>query len=125
MLGLFPSPAQPTDAELFRGMMADLPIRFEDFVFIDGGSGKGRGLLLASEYPFQKVVGIELLGELHRVAERNIRAYQNSNMPSSQRIESIHTHAQDYEFPATALVLYFCNPLPEPALIRVLKRLEK
>ncbi len=125
LFGLFHSPYQPTDAVLFREMMARLPIRFEDFVFIDIGSGKGRALLLASEYPFQKIVGVELIEELHRVAERNIRAYQNANEPSSRRIESIHADALDYDFPETAMVLYFFNPLPEPALVRVLERLEK
>ena len=37
--------------------MASLEIDFSQFTFIDIGSGKGRALLLAAEYPFRRVVG--------------------------------------------------------------------
>jgi ABC-type thiamine transport system ATPase subunit len=46
-IGLLNSPYQATDPELFKEMMAELPVRFEEFTFIDVGSGKGRTLLIA------------------------------------------------------------------------------
>jgi hypothetical protein len=49
LLGTFHSPYQPTDAALFRDMMTSLPIDFNQFTFVDLGSGKGRTLLMASE----------------------------------------------------------------------------
>jgi len=55
LLGLFHSPYQPTEPALFQEMMASLPIEFDQFTFIDLGSGKGRTLLMASEYPFMKI----------------------------------------------------------------------
>src|SRR5271155_1080663 len=78
LLGLFHSPYQPTDPALFHEMMASLStfIAFDTFTFIDIGSGKGRTLLMASEYPFRKIVGVELIQELHRAAAENLRAYQ-------------------------------------------------
>jgi hypothetical protein len=45
---------QPVDPDLIRAAIEALPIGLEDFVFIDLGSGKGRTLLLASEYPFKR-----------------------------------------------------------------------
>jgi len=66
LLGLFHSAYQPTDPALFREMMASLPIEFNEFTFVDLGSGKGRTLLMASEYPFKKIVGVELIADLHR-----------------------------------------------------------
>lgn len=45
---------------------------FEDFTFVDIGSGKGKLLLLASLYPFRRIVGIEYAEGLHAVAERNV-----------------------------------------------------
>ena len=57
LLGLFHSPYQPTDPALFQEMMASLPIEFDQFTFVDLGSGKGRTLLMASEYPFRKIAG--------------------------------------------------------------------
>ncbi len=72
LLGVFHSPYQPTDAALFQEMMSSLPIAFSEFTFVDLGSGKGRTLLMASEYPFRRIVGVEILPELHRAAEKNI-----------------------------------------------------
>ncbi len=77
LLGLFHSPYQPTDPALFQEIMASLPIEFEQFAFVDLGSGKGRTLLMASEYPFKRIVGVELIAELHRAAEENIRDYRS------------------------------------------------
>ena len=57
LLGIFHSPYQATDPDLFREMMASLPNELTSFVFIDIGSGKGRALLMASDYPFKKIFG--------------------------------------------------------------------
>ena len=56
LLGMFHSPYQPTEAALFHEMIAALAgqagFDFREFTFIDLGSGKGRTLLMASDYPF-------------------------------------------------------------------------
>ena len=124
LLGLFYSPYQPTDPALFREMMAGLPIEFESFTFVDLGSGKGRTLLMASEYPFRKIVGVELIAELHRAAEENIRAYHSPTQRCSQ-IEAVCLDAGEFDFPETPLVLYLFNPLPERALFKLVQRLGK
>jgi SAM-dependent methyltransferase len=123
LLGLFHSPYQPTEPELFREMMGALPIEFDQFIFVDLGSGKGRTLLMASEYPFRKIIGVELIAELHRAAEENIRAYRSPTQRCSQ-IESMLEDAREFEFPEEPLVLYLFNPLPERAFSEVLLGLE-
>jgi SAM-dependent methyltransferase len=124
LLGLFHSPYQPTDPTLFREMMASLPIKFDEFTFVDLGSGKGRTLLMASEYPFRRIVGVELIAELHRAAEENIRAYHSTTQPCPE-IETVCGDASEFTFPNTPLVLYLFNPLPEAGLRRVLANLEQ
>lgn len=55
--------------------MATLPeigLTLEDYAFLDLGCGKGRALLLASEYPFRQVTGMELHPGLAAVARRNL-----------------------------------------------------
>lgn len=47
------------EPERFFAILESMSIPFEEFVFIDFGSGKGRALLMASEYPFKKIIGIE------------------------------------------------------------------
>src|SRR5713101_5540617 len=123
LLGLFHSPYQPTDPALFQEMMASLPIEFDQFTFVDLGSGKGRTLLMASEHPFRKIVGVELIAELHRAAEENIRGYHSATQQCA-RIESVLADAREFELPQEPLVLYLFNPLPEHALSEVLQRLD-
>ena len=124
LLGLFHSPYQPTEPGLFREMMASLDIQFDQFTFVDLGSGKGRTLLMASEYPFRKIIGVELIAELHLAAEENIRAYHSSTQ-RCPRIEAVCGDAGEFAFPDTPLVLYLFNPLPEAGLRRVLENLEQ
>lgn len=124
LLGLFHSPYQPTEPTLFREMMASLPIAFEQFTLIDLGSGKGRTLLMASEYPFKRIVGVELIEELHCAAEQNIRAYRSPTQRCAH-IESMHADACEFEIPNEPLVLYLFNPLPKTALSEVIQRLGK
>ncbi|MFZ0684614.1 MAG: class I SAM-dependent methyltransferase [Terriglobales bacterium] len=123
LLGLFHSPYQPTDPILFSEMMASLPIVFEQFTFMDVGSGKGRTLLMASEYPFRRIVGVELIAELHEAAEENLRAYHSATQKCSQ-IEAVCADACDFPFPNEPLVLYLFNPLPESGMRRMVARLE-
>ena len=126
LLGIFYSPYQPTDPSAFREMMGALPTDFREYTFIDIGSGKGRTLLMASEYPFRKIVGVELITELHRAAEENIVAYR-AQTPTAHgtAIESVCMDACEFVFPATPLLVYLFNPLPEARLRQVMRNLEE
>ena len=124
LLGLFHSPYQPTEPGLFGEMIGALPIHFDQFTFIDLGSGKGRTLLMAGDYPFRKIIGVELLPELHRAAVDNIREYRNPAQRCST-IDLIMADARDYRFPEEPIVLYLFNPLPVNALSKVLQHLQE
>src|SRR5579862_930699 len=128
LLGVFHSPYQPTEAALFHEMLdalcAQTHCDFRDFVFIDLGSGKGRVLLMAADYPFQRIVGIELLPELHRAAQENIAKYKSESQKCFA-LETICEDAVDFHFPDEPFVLYLFNPLPEPGLRRAIATLEQ
>lgn len=124
LLGLFHSPYQPTDPALFHEMMDKLNIDFCQFVFVDIGSGKGRVLLMAADYPFRRIIGIELLPPLHRIAVENMGKFRSD----SQRcfaIEAICQDAAGFIFPPEPLVIYLFNPLPEAELSVLLANLER
>lgn len=124
LLGVFHSPYQPTEPALFHEMMAALPIHFPEFTFIDIGSGKGRTLLMASEYPFKKIVGIELFSELDQAARKNILGYKSPTQQCAT-IEAVCVNARQFDLPDEPLVLYLFNPLPEAALHEFIARLDK
>ena len=124
LLGLFHSPYQPSEPVLFHEMMSKLDVDFGEFVFVDIGSGKGRVLLMAADYPFHRIIGVELLPELHRIAEENIGKY-TSDSQRCFHIEAVCGDARDFVFPLEPLVVYLFNPLPESALVTLLANLER
>ncbi len=123
LLGTFRTAYQPTEPAEFREMMASVPAEFRDLTFVDIGSGKGRTLLMASEYPFRRIVGVEILRALHAAAEENIREYRSATQQCT-RIESICKDACEFDFPDEPLLVYLFNPLPAEALNRMLANLE-
>jgi hypothetical protein len=123
-LGLFHSPYQPTDPALFREMLAALKINLRGFTFIDVGSGKGRVLLMAAGYPFQRILGIELFPALHGIAEENVRNYKSETQQCFV-IESVCEDARRFEFPPEPALLYLFNPLPEAGFREMLDHLEQ
>jgi hypothetical protein len=114
---------QPSEPNLFREILCALPVSVEGFTFVDLGSGKGRTLLLASDYPFRRIIGVELLSELHQVAVKNIFIYR-SEKQQCFNIESFVQDAREFQFPSEPTVLYLFNPFPEYVLGAVLANLK-
>jgi hypothetical protein len=128
LLGVFHSPYQPTEAALFHEMIGEVSAQagfdFQDFTFVDLGSGKGRTLLMASDYPFRGIVGVELLPALHHVAVDNVRTY-HSDSQKCFVLESICADATEFDFPNEPTLLFLFNPFPEAGLRRVIANLEQ
>jgi hypothetical protein len=95
---------------------------FQDFVFIDLGSGKGRTLLMASDYPFRRILGVELLPALHQIAQENLSKYHGETQKCFA-LEFFCADAVQFAFPAEPMVLYLFHPLPESGLRRVIENL--
>jgi SAM-dependent methyltransferase len=102
----------------FKHVLAGFDIAFENYTFVDFGSGKGRALLLASEFPFRRILGLEFSPELHRTAEENIRRY-NSATQKCRDIQSLNVDFADYALPPEASVLFFFHPCRTRVLSRV------
>ena len=97
------------EPDRFKRVLASFDIAFADFTFIDFGSGKGRALLLASEFPFKRILGLEFSPELHRTAEENIRRYRSTTQ-RCRDIHSLNVDFVDYALPPEAWVLFFFHP---------------
>ena len=105
--------ATPPD-EFARGMAA-LPIRHEDFTFIDLGSGKGRALLLALDFKFRALVGVEFARELHETALANLGRHS--------KVELRCMDVTEFEFPDNPLVVYLYNPFGPEIMSQIARRL--
>ncbi len=137
LLGMFHSAYQPTEPAAFHEMLDGLQqslqqmpgpdhttFNFSDFTFIDLGSGKGRTLLMASDYPFRRIIGVELLPSLHQIAEENLRQYKSESQKCFA-LESICADATASPLPADPLVIFLFNPFPESGMRQVVANLDQ
>ncbi len=122
LTGVTARPYFATEPWLFEQIMQALPIDFSQFTFVDLGSGKGRVLLMASDYPFKKIIGVEFMPGLHHAAQKNIANYSNARQ-RCRKIETVCMDARDFQFPLEPLVVYLFNPFSEPTFAQVLENL--
>ena len=121
----------PIEPARFHAILTSLPIKYEDFVFVDFGSGKGRALLMAAEFPFKRIVGVEFSPELHAVAQANLAVALTN--PGKDRpikwkctsVESLCMDFLDFELPPERSVLFFFDPCGESVLSKMLARIEQ
>jgi hypothetical protein len=106
----------------FKRVLKRLKVDLSDYTFIDFGSGKGRTLLLASDFPFKRIIGVEFGEELHRHAVNNIQRYKAKY---NSQIESIHVDATQFVLPDGPLILYFFHPFDGIVLGQVLANIRR
>lgn len=114
---------EPVSEFYLRRMLGAVPIPADTYAFIDLGSGKGRPLLVAAEYPFRRLIGIEFSQELHRIAQQNVARFR-ARTGSAQRVELHLGDVTSFDFPPEPLALHLYNPFGERVLRQVLGRLE-
>jgi SAM-dependent methyltransferase len=70
----FGGPYMPTRSRPFRKLMdaQDFP---PGSVFVDLGCGKGKVVLMATEYEFKRIVGVEFSPELVSIAKQNVARF--------------------------------------------------
>lgn len=111
-----------SDPKDFHNTIAALPIDYRRFVLIDFGSGKGRAILLATNYPFKRIVGLEFSEELHKIAQSNIARFRRTNI-ECEDVESICVDVVEYALPDDPLVCYFCNPFDAILMAEVIAKI--
>jgi len=112
-----------TTASVIYEILSSLALPPDTFAFVDMGSGKGRALLVASEFAFARLVGIELSPHLHRIAQDNIKRYS----PASQQCTAFELHCMDvvdYEYGPEPPVLFLFDPFGRETLQSVIANLE-
>jgi len=106
---------------LIKEAIAQLDIDHSRYSFIDYGSGKGKALLMASDYPFKTIIGLEYARRLHDIAVENCRTYHNPNQ-KCRSLEPVLGDALHYTPPSGPIVCFMCNPFDEATLRSVFNR---
>jgi len=113
----------PSPENLFRTMLNYVKAEFKTYVFIDMGAGKGLALLMASEYPFKRIIGVEYSETLVSIARNNIRVYERQTQ-RYRDVTCLYADASDFNLPAEPIVLYLFNPFQGKVMDRVIKNIE-
>ena len=95
----------------------------ENYSFVDLGCGKGRAVLMASEFGFREVVGVELHPGLAGVAEANVAAWTAARRAACP-VRVIRQDATEFAFPDGACLLYLFNPFAAPVMQQLVERIE-
>ncbi|HXE09473.1 MAG TPA: class I SAM-dependent methyltransferase [Acidobacteriaceae bacterium] len=105
------------------------PHPISSYTFLDIGCGKGRALLVASELPFRRVVGIELNPKLAAIARANSETWSRSHAadptaPLLAPIDVLERDALELALPATPTLIFLFHPFEAPLLRKLLRRIE-
>ena len=108
----------------FRALLALVP---KDAVaratFVDVGAGMGRAMILAAEYPFKQVAGIEVSPALYEIAKENLEIARERGL----RCRDVRLRREDARiahYPPGDLVVFLFNPFDADALAATLASIE-
>lgn len=93
-------------------------VNFSDGNFVDVGSGKGKVLIAASQYPFRRVKGLEASAVLNEIALRNL-----TTLGLEATVTATCGDAADIIVDEDDLVFYLFNPFTGAVLEECLQRI--
>jgi len=89
----------------------------KDYGFVDIGCGKGKVLLLAKKYGFEKIYGIEFSEKIYNIACSNVEKFEN--------IQVTNMDATEYSFKPNQTIFYFFGLDNELMLNKVLDNISE
>ena len=113
----------PTHPKLVYRILNLLNLQPGRYDFVDFGSGKGRVLLIASEFPFCQVIGVEFDRRLDAMAQENIRRFDGPR--KCHQVLSICMDAVNYEPLARDTIYFLFFPFRKKVMEIVLKHIRE
>jgi SAM-dependent methyltransferase len=107
---------------VLRLALAKLP-QLNSYTFLDLGCGKGRALLVASEFGFRDILGVELSSTLAQVTRRNAEIVAN-RFPHRPKVRVAVGDASTYPLPAGNLVIFLYHPFSAALVANVVAGVE-
>ncbi|WP_321910691.1 MULTISPECIES: class I SAM-dependent methyltransferase [unclassified Paraburkholderia] len=93
------------------------------YTFVDIGCGKGRPMIVASEYPFALALGYDISADLVRTANANA-VVMARRFPQRPPIRALHANVADLQVPSGKVVVFLFNPFGPELMASLLEKLE-
>jgi precorrin-6B methylase 2 len=103
-------------------LISRLDINYQEYDFVDIGCGKGRVLLVASNFPFRSICGIDVSQTALKIAEKNVRTYRCADQKCFN-IQIRNIDARYFEPRTANTVYYFFEPFHADTLDTVLTKI--
>lgn len=107
---------------VFKRILKHLRINPAEYTFVDLGSGKGRACIMAAEWGFANVIGVEFSPVLHAIAQQNIERFQTRHR-SKTCIQLKLDDAATFRMPDANLVCFLYNPFDDVIIDQVIRNL--
>ena len=108
---------EPTRAIPFRRLLRVLNLP-KDSVFVDLGCGKGRILLLACEFGFKRVKGVDFSPQLCEVAKKTLAIYKQKKGLGAE-VVIMESDVVDYRLQDDENIFFMFNPFDKVVMERV------
>lgn len=108
----------------FTSALQALDLDWTQFTFIDIGCGKGRAMMLATRFPFRRVLGIELSQALVDIANANLQKFSAPWRSFQGQAEAVAADATSFPVPDGPLVLFLYHPFAGPVMKRFVEHLK-
>lgn len=116
-------PYGPSQPSTVRGAISALgPV--DQYTFVDLGCGKGRVLLVAMEFAFREVIGVELSARLAEIARKNITKVERMRLGGTAA-RLVEGSVLDFPLPDGKLIIYNFHALNTEILKGFIVRLEE
>jgi len=112
-------------SKTFQWAMAAAAIDPVRYHFVDIGSGWGYAALLAAEYPFRAVTGIEFADELHQQASANVAWAWQQGLVKSRSLEVLNQSALECALPDGPVLLFLFNPFGLTVMRQFIERVDQ
>ncbi len=105
----------PVDSFIFKRAVQATGLRYEDYSFIDIGSGLGKACLLASNFNFKAIYGVELSPSLFSRSCKNLHRFKSISSKGDNIFLS-NLNALDFEFPEGNPFIHIYRPFNEQVM---------
>jgi SAM-dependent methyltransferase len=95
----------------------------DNYSFVDLGCGKGRAVMMASEFSFRQALGVELHPGLAKIARSNLTRWKTAKRNLCP-MQILCQEATEFIFPPGPCLLYLFNPFAAPVVKRLVERIE-
>jgi Histone methylation protein DOT1 len=117
------SPYGGSQPSIVRTALASLPAH-DQYIFVDLGCGKGRPLLVATEFPFRRIVGIEIAPRLAAIARENAARFA-ARFPTRTSVEVIIGDATLVPVTGGRVVFFMYHPFERALVSALVEHLER